>query len=154
MRQRTLVLTREQRAELDQTRDRDQRAYPREMAAAQLKIADGQTACAVARHGLHKPRTPETIYCWLSKYAAQGLAGLVHRLRGHRGFCPRQGDELWEIPRQPPALFGLARPRCRLTDLRQAPAWLHDYSLPGISQALTRLGGPPDPRTPGAAQPR
>lgn len=88
MHRRTFALTPEQRVELEQTRDRDRRAYLREIAAALLKVADGQAAHAVARQGLHKRRVPDTVYRWLTKYEQQGLLGLVHRPRGHRGFSP------------------------------------------------------------------
>jgi hypothetical protein len=88
MHPRTLPLSAEQRAELGTTRDHDRRPYLREIASALLKVADGQTAHQVARHGLHKPRDPDTLYRWLDVYAARGLAGLVHAPRGHRGFSP------------------------------------------------------------------
>lgn len=65
---RTLELSSEERAALEQVRDRDQRAYLRERAAALLKIADGQAPYRVARHGLLKPRHPETVYGWLNDY--------------------------------------------------------------------------------------
>ena len=65
---RTLELTPEERTQLEQTRDRDPRAYLRERAAALLKIADGQAPYAVARHALLKPRHPETVYTWLNDY--------------------------------------------------------------------------------------
>ena len=85
---RTLTLTAAQRRELEQTRDRDRRAYLRECAAAMLMIADGMTAHAVARHRLLKARAPDTVYRWLTRYQAAGLAGLVHAPRGHRGRSP------------------------------------------------------------------
>ena len=88
MRPRTLTLTPAERTELVTTRDRDRRPYLRERAAALLKVADGQTAHQVARHGLTKAREPDTLYRWLDAYAARGLAGLVHAPRGHRGFSP------------------------------------------------------------------
>ena len=88
MRPRTLVLTPAQRAELERVRDHDQRPYLRECAAALLKVAGGETAHRVARHGLHRARDPDTIYRWLDVYARDGLAGLVHQPRGHRGFPP------------------------------------------------------------------
>lgn len=88
---RRLVLNPAQRTELELTRDHDRRPYLRECAAALLKVADGQSAHQVARHGLHKPRDPDTLYRWLDVYAAHGLGGLVHAPRQHRGFPPYAG---------------------------------------------------------------
>jgi Winged helix-turn helix len=84
-RQRTLTLSWTQRRELEQARDHDPRPYVRERCAALLKIADGTTAHAVARHGLLKPRDPDTVYAWLTRYLTDGLAGLTgHRHGGYR----------------------------------------------------------------------
>lgn len=91
MRQRQLLLSPAQRTELEDTRAHDRRPYLRERAAALLKIADGQSAYAVARHGLLRPRTPETVYDWLNRYEREGLAGLVQHPRGWRGFSPSRG---------------------------------------------------------------
>ena len=88
---RRLSLTPVQRAELRAVRDHDQRPYLREIAAALLKIADGQPTYLVARHGLLRPRHPETVYAWLNRYQAGGIANLVHKPRGHRGFSPAAG---------------------------------------------------------------
>jgi hypothetical protein len=88
MPRRTLTLTEAQRAELRQTRDHDRRPYLREMAGALLKIADGHSPCWVAQHGLLRRRAPDTVYRWLNQYLAGGLAALVHKPRGHRGFSP------------------------------------------------------------------
>jgi hypothetical protein len=79
----TLELTQSQRAELERMRDHDPLPYHRERAAALLKIADGQSAHAVARSGLYKPRDPDTVYSWLARYRAAGMAGL--RIRTGRG---------------------------------------------------------------------
>ena len=91
MPRRTLTLTEPQRRELEQVRDRERRPYLRERAAALLHIAAGRTPHAVARQGLWKPRDPDTVYAWLTRYQQQGLAGLVQRPRGHRGFSPSAG---------------------------------------------------------------
>jgi hypothetical protein len=110
MYRRTLTLTPEQRAELVRTRDRDRRPYLRDYAAALLKIADGQAPFAVARVGLARPRDPDTVYSWLAKYQRGGLAALVHRPRGHRGFSPRAGGA---APRAAAPAPGPARPGAR-----------------------------------------
>ena len=60
-RRRTLDLTDPQRQELLHHRDHDPRPYVRERCAALRKIADGQSAHAVARQGLLKPRDPDTV---------------------------------------------------------------------------------------------
>lgn len=91
MHQHTLELSREQREELERTRDRDRRAYMREYASALLKIADGLSANHVAQHALNKKRDPDTLYRWLHKYKSGGLSTLVHKKRGHRGFSPSRG---------------------------------------------------------------
>lgn len=88
MSQLKLELSKEQHADLERTRDRDHRAYMRECAAALLKIADGQSAHQVADRGLNKKRQADTLYRWLRKYKSGGLAALVHKERGHRGFSP------------------------------------------------------------------
>jgi transposase len=49
-------------------------------------------------------------------------------------------DALREVLRQAPSRVGLPRTRWRLADLRQALPALATYSLPGLSQLLTRLG--------------
>ena len=88
MHPRTLELSPTQRAELEQTRAHDRRAYLRERAAALLKIADGQSVRAVALAGLLRRRKPDTVYLWLNRYQADGLPGLLHHARRPRGFPP------------------------------------------------------------------
>ena len=75
-RRRTLELSDSQRQDLRYYRDHDPLPFVRERCAAIVKIADGQSAHAVARHGLLKPRDPDTVYSWLAHYQDQGLAGL------------------------------------------------------------------------------
>jgi hypothetical protein len=79
---RTLTLSDPQRRELNQARDHDARPYVRERCAAILKIADEHTPHWVARHGLLKPRDPDSLYAWLNHYQADGLAGLVAGQQG------------------------------------------------------------------------
>jgi len=82
---RTLRLkTREQR-ELEHYRDHDARPYVRERCSALLRIATGETPHAVARHGVLKPRDPDTLYGWLDVYEEEGMVGLLaHRQGGDR----------------------------------------------------------------------
>jgi hypothetical protein len=100
MRSYHLELSGRARAELEHVRNHDRRPYLRETAAALLKVADGEPARHVALHGLNRRRKPETVYRWLAKYEAGGLAALVHRPRGHRGFPPSAGGGVGR-PRPP-----------------------------------------------------
>ena len=79
---RALSLTEEQRQELLRLRDHDPRPYVRERGAALLKIAEGQSPHRVARSGFLKPRDPDTVYAWLGRYQAEGIAGLIARPQG------------------------------------------------------------------------
>lgn len=85
-----LTLTSAERADLVALRDTGPKAHLRERAAALLKIADGRSAAAVARSGLLRPRQPDTVYRWLRRYLAGGIAGLEDRPgRGRRpAFSP------------------------------------------------------------------
>ncbi len=87
-RRRTLTLTDTQRQELIDYRDHDRRPFVRERCAALLKVADGQAAHAVARHGLLQPRDPDTVYSWLDLYERLGLRGVLWFQQGgaHRRF--------------------------------------------------------------------
>src|SRR5512143_2290508 len=97
MPRRQIVLTTEERHALLEQRDHATLPYVRERAAAVLKVADGISAAAVARHGLLRPREPDTVYAWLDRYHAAGLAGLTVRPgRGRKpafspGACHRHG---------------------------------------------------------------
>ncbi len=88
MKKRSLRLDPEQRRDLEQMRDHDPAPYKRERAAALLKIADGQSAHAVAASGLLKRRQAETLYKWLNAYQALGVEGLVQKPRRRRDFSP------------------------------------------------------------------
>jgi len=77
-----LTLTDDERAQLVEHRDHDSNPQVRERCAAIVKIANGQSAHAVAGQGLLKPRDPDTVYGWLDRYEKQGLEGLLSRLHG------------------------------------------------------------------------
>ena len=81
-----LRLSPDQRAELVRARDRAPEPYVPERAAALLKVADGVPAARVARSGVLRPRQPDTLYRWLARYRAEGVAGL--RVRPGRGRKP------------------------------------------------------------------
>src|SRR5258708_34382450 len=85
---RTLKLSTKKRKTLIEYRDHDPRPDIRERCAAILKIADGQSPHAVARHGLLRVRDPDTVYNWLNRYEKQGMEGLLSGRQGgpgHRG---------------------------------------------------------------------
>jgi hypothetical protein len=83
---RYLALTETEEQELTRLRDQAPKPYLRERAAALLKVAAGQSAAAVARHGLLRPRKPDTIYTWLDRFLIDGIDGLT--IQGGRGRKP------------------------------------------------------------------
>ena len=74
-----IELSEVQRAELIDCRDHANKPYLRERAAALLKIADGLSGREVARHRLNRPRWQDTVYEWVKRYQAEGIAGLKIR---------------------------------------------------------------------------
>jgi len=83
---RTLELSSKGRTELEQLLARSPKPYLRERASALLKIADGVSPNAVAHKGLLMRRAPDTVYEWLDRYEAEGVAGL--KIRSGRGRKP------------------------------------------------------------------
>jgi hypothetical protein len=81
-----IELTETQRAELEDVRNHHPKPYMRERAAAILKIADGVSGRETARHRLLRPHWPDTIYEWVRRYQAEGIAGL--KIRPGRGRKP------------------------------------------------------------------
>ena len=82
---RMFKVNKEQRDELEDVREHHAKAYMRERAAALIKIADGASPHHVALNGLLKPREPDTVYNWLNRYEAEGIAGLsIRNGRGRR----------------------------------------------------------------------
>lgn len=83
---RQLALTDSQRQELLYLRDHAPQPYLRERASALLKVADGIPAAMIARQGLLRPRQPDTVYHWLTRFQVEGVAGL--KIRAGRGRKP------------------------------------------------------------------
>jgi hypothetical protein len=79
---RTLNLTDDQRQQLLNYRDHHPKPFVRERAAALLHIADGSSPHAVARQGVLRPRHPDTVYCWLDTFRAEGFDGLQGHQQG------------------------------------------------------------------------
>ena len=79
---RTLRLKMQEQRELEHYRDHDARPYVRERGRAWLRSAAGETAHAVARQGVLKPRDPDTRYGWLHVYEEEGVAGLLAHQQG------------------------------------------------------------------------
>jgi len=142
-----VTLSPDQHAELEQARDHAARAYVRERAAAVLKIAAGRSGRQVALGGLLKPRDPDSVYAWVKRYLAQGLAGLtVCAGRGRKpAYAPRYPtalaaqEGLLHVLHQAPALYGQPGARWRLVTLLAACGWLSLSTPGGLSLLLARL---------------
>lgn len=80
----------EQREQLIETRDHHEKPYMREKAAAILKVADNWSARAVALHGLHKQRRPNSVREWIHQFRDEGIDGLeIKEGRGRKpAFSP------------------------------------------------------------------
>ena len=75
-------LSKKQRDELIDVRDRHDEPYMREKAAAVLKVAgppgqEGQSARQVALSGLLRERRPNTVRGWVHAYKKEGIDGFV-----------------------------------------------------------------------------
>jgi hypothetical protein len=105
---RHLELSEEARGALITLRDSSPKAYLRERAAALIKIADGTPAAVVARQGLLRPRKPDTLYDWLTRYEQEGIAGLI--IRAGRGRKPAFFRDVPGPGRRPAARAAAARP--------------------------------------------
>ncbi|NDJ23712.1 helix-turn-helix domain-containing protein [Nostoc sp. B(2019)] len=74
-----LRLSMGQRQQLEKVRAQHRLPYMRERAAALLKVADGYSGRQVAMNLLLKRRQADTIYKWIKRYQAQGIAGLQNQ---------------------------------------------------------------------------
>lgn len=75
----TNQLSENQQQELFFERERAVKPYLRERAAALLKINSGQPINFVAKHGLLRPRSRQTLSNWWHRYQQEGLDGLLIR---------------------------------------------------------------------------
>lgn len=82
---RRLELSEAERTTLEEAVRRHPKAYARERAAALLKVAARSSALWVAKHGLLRRRSADTVYEWLDRYEDEGLAVLTIRVgRGRK----------------------------------------------------------------------
>lgn len=81
-----LQLKAKQRSALEDLRDHAEKPYLRERAAALLKVANGDSARAVADHGLLKKRWHHTLDIWVNRYQEEGIEGL--KIKPGRGRKP------------------------------------------------------------------
>ena len=118
----------------------------RERAAALLKIQEGSSPHKVALKGLLKKRDPDTIYTWLRRYRENGIQGLSHKPgRGRKpAFSPKSPEEaemeVLNTIGQDPGQVNVHQTRWTLRTLGNIVPWLHDVSVQGIHQILSRLG--------------
>lgn len=145
-----LILVPDQRECLELMRDTDPRPYVRERVAALLKIADAehpQSGRQVALQGLLKPREPDTVYDWVRRFQAHGVAGLLIRPgRGRKpAFSPEHStadsarEALLHIVRRDPRELGEERSRWTLPGVQRVCTWLHKLTPQGVWQILKRL---------------
>lgn len=83
---RTLTITPQGRQELVESAKHHPKAYVREKVKALLLVDKGIPAAAVAREYLIPARAADTVYGWMDRYEAEGVAGLV--VRAGRGRKP------------------------------------------------------------------
>ncbi len=72
-------LSQPEREALETVRDTHPKAHMRERTAVILKVVDGMSGLQVRQEGLLKSRDPDTIYRWVHRYLADGLACLENR---------------------------------------------------------------------------
>ena len=136
-----LKLTKKEREQLKSIRDKDEKAYRRERAAALLKIGEGQSPHEVAKKGLLKERDPDTTYSWVKNFVKTGIKGLTHKpRRKQKRVTNKQLNRLRRtLICQTPFDYGSTRSRWSLKTLKYLVGYLSDYSQAGIWYLLRRL---------------
>ncbi len=142
-----ICLMPEQQKQLEQIRDNDKRPYMRERTTALLKISSGISGRQVALKGLYKPRKPDTVYDWVKRYQAEGIAGLsIKPGRGRKpAYFPRYQDEqeaqeaILHTVRREPSQFGKHTSRWSLSLIAEVCKWLKVSTPSGLSRVLKRL---------------
>jgi hypothetical protein len=94
-----IELNEPQRRELEDLRDHHELPYLRERAAAILKIAAGHSGLQTARNLLNRAHWQDTIYDWVKRYQAEGIAGL--KIRDGRGRKPAFSPSAAKRPGRP-----------------------------------------------------
>jgi len=131
-----MVITREQRQELERAARYGQPAYVRSKALALLNLGDGRAVNEVAR--IFRV-SRQSLYTWQARYLQDGLQGL--RVHSGRGRKPRADpNEIEEHLRQSPRHFGLDRTRWTLESLAQVVPSLKGFTPYGVQKALGRAG--------------
>lgn len=91
---RELILTDEQRSELENVRDHDATPHMRTKATALLLVADGIAAYRITRGLLGKRLDKDSVYTWLDRYEAGGVINLrVQPGRGRKPAFPPLGAD-------------------------------------------------------------
>jgi transposase len=96
-------------------------------------VAEGFSPHWVARHGLLRPRDPDSVYQWLNYYLRQGIAGV---------FAEHKQQLQQEVCHAPAALPHEEVPASRwaLERIRSTFPFLHGYSLAGVWYSVRGAG--------------
>ena len=74
-----IEISNEERKTLEKVLKTHEKAYMRERASAILQISNGKSGLEVAQSGLLQKRRENTLYEWVRRYKAEGIAGLANR---------------------------------------------------------------------------
>lgn len=136
MKHKSIVLSKEQKTELEELARHNKRAHVRLKARAVLSVGQGMTRILVAQIlGVER----RAVGRWVQGYLIEGAS--CFSIKSGRGRKARvQGEEVAEYLRQSPSHFGIARTRWTLSTLRQVTPCLRGMSESGVWRGLVRLG--------------